>query len=79
MKGLRGNTLLKKIAGTYNAVVSEYGLETKLVGMVTDNAANMLKAFTDEELAADDKQLDWHSEVIESAAVEQEIPMPIPK
>jgi hypothetical protein len=33
------------IAAAYNSVVSHYALDGKMVGMITDNASNMVKAF----------------------------------
>ena len=33
------------IAAAYNSVVANYGLDGKMVGMITDNASNMVKAF----------------------------------
>ena len=76
----KGKHSAENIAAMYTAVASEYGLEKKkLVGMVTDNRANMVKAFQEDECETDSELPDWESKAIDWGEVELETPIPVPK
>lgn len=83
MIDLLGSTLPKTLLQhrAYNTVVAAYGLDGKLVGMITDNASNMVKAFASTADTSFDQHVDEdtleHVDV-DWKEVQNETPIPIP-
>lgn len=71
------------IAAAYNSVITSYGLDGKMVGMITDNASNMVKAF-DSIVVANDVGVDEHDDYtleqleVDWDEVQNETPIPVP-
>jgi hypothetical protein len=75
-----GKHTADNIAAAYNSVVSHYALDGKMVGMITDNASNMVKAFDSTVVVIDEGvdedrleqvEVDWDE-------VQNETPIPLP-
>lgn len=71
------------IAAAYNSIVANYGLDGKMVGMITDNASNMVKAFDSIAVAVDVGVDEHDDDALEQVdvdwdAVQNETPIPVP-
>lgn len=76
----------ENIAAAYTSVIVNYALDGKIVGMITDNASNMVKAFDSIQGAAaagmDDPEVDSDDTLtqveVDWDEVQNETPIPIP-
>jgi hypothetical protein len=74
----------ENIATMYNTLVQEFGVSANMIAMVTDNAANMKKAFaasiaSTDEVLVDEEDSDFERIDINWEDVQDEVPITLPK